>query len=119
MRLRYALSGALLALTMALILEGLLSLSLVLGWLIGINVFTFVFYAIDKLNSQSSTPYSVRIPEFALLFMALAGGSPAAGLAMLLLSHKVRKLGFLISYGLVLAAQGVAVYLFRDALPLP
>ncbi len=39
--LSYSLSGAMLALTAALIMEGALALSLIIGWLIAINVFTF------------------------------------------------------------------------------
>jgi uncharacterized membrane protein YsdA (DUF1294 family) len=106
-------------LTLALILEGALDLSLLLGWLIGINVFTFVFFGIDKLNSQSSAPQRVRVPEFALAFLALVGGSPAALVAMFVLSHKISKTGFLLLFLMILAVQGAAIYFFRDSIPWP
>jgi uncharacterized membrane protein YsdA (DUF1294 family) len=118
-RIQYSLSGALLALTMALILEGALELPLLLGWLIGINVFTLVFFGIDKLNSQSSAPQRVRVPEFALAFLALVGGSPAALVAMVVLSHKTSKTGFLLLFLMILGVQGAVVYYFRDLVPWP
>lgn len=117
MKLQYSLSGALLALTTALILEGALDLPLILAWLIGINLFTFLFYAIDKLNSTSSAPQKVRIPEAALLFLAMMGGSPAALLAMALLGHKTNKLEFILPLLFIMAAQGAIMYSLRDSLP--
>lgn len=117
--IQYALSGMLLALTGALILEGALDLPLLFAWLIAINVFAFIFYGIDKLNSQSSAQGISRIPEFALLSLALAGGSPFAFAAMLLFWHKIKKAGFMISFVAILIAQGVIVYLLRDSLPIP
>lgn len=119
MKIQYALSGALLALTTALILEGAYGLSLIFGWLIGINAFAIVFYGIDKLNSQSTAEQAVRVPEFALLTLALVGGSPAGLLTMLVLKHKVTKNSFLLWFVLVVAAQGAAVYFFWDSIPWP
>ncbi|MGD2206710.1 MAG: DUF1294 domain-containing protein [Anaerolineae bacterium] len=119
MRIQYSLSGALLSLTAALIIEGAFALPLIFAWLIGINAFTLVFYSIDKLNSKSSAPEKVRIPEFTLLFLALAGGSPAAALAMIFLPHKISKASFLLPYLLILAGQGAAIYYLHDTIPWP
>lgn len=119
MRIQYTLSGLLLSLTVALILEGALALPLLYGWLIALNVFTFLFYGIDKLNSRSSSPLTVRIPEFALLFLALAGGSPAALLATVLFTHKISKVGFMLSLLLIVVAQAAAAYYYRESIPWP
>lgn len=119
MKIEYALSGALLALTTALILEGALGLALGYAWLIGINVFALVFYGIDKLNSKATIEQAVRIPELSLLVLALVGGSPAALVAMLLFRHKISKGGFLLPFIAVVLAQGAAVYYFRDRIPFP
>jgi uncharacterized membrane protein YsdA (DUF1294 family) len=117
MAIQYTLSGLLLSLTAALIAEGAFALPVTWAWLIAINVFTFVFYSIDKLNSQASTPQKVRVPESALLALALAGGSPAAALAIILLSHKISKAGFMFSFVLILILQGAAIYYLRDLIP--
>ena len=119
MRIQYALSGVLLAIMTALILEGAFGWSLILGWLIGINAFALIFYAIDKLNSQATALQAVRVPEFSLLSLALLGGSPAALLTMLLLRHKVSKNSFLLWFVLVVAAQGAALFFFWDRIPWP
>ena len=121
--LSYWLSGSLLALTLALILEGAFALPLLLTWLIGINLFTFLFYGIDKLNSiwadddPGRKAKNVRIPELSLLLLALLGGSPAAAVAIAVLPHKIKKFWFMMGFLLVLALQGVAVFLLRDQLP--
>ena len=39
------------SLTAALIAQGALGLSLIVAWLISVNVYTLIFYGLDKLNS--------------------------------------------------------------------
>ena len=123
--LNYSLSGGMLAVTTALLMEQALALPMVLAWLIAINAFTAIFYGIDKLNSiwvgenEARNALKMRVPEWALLLLALIGGSPAAILVMLLLSHKISKSWFVFRFLLVLVAQGVVVYLFRDSIPWP
>jgi uncharacterized membrane protein YsdA (DUF1294 family) len=118
----YWLSGTLLAITTALILEGAFQLPLLLGWLIGINLFTLIYYGIDKLNAvyvaanPREADKKLRIPESALLLLALVGGSPAAALAMILLPHKTQKPGFVSWFLLILLAQAAFVYLLWDRL---
>lgn len=118
-KVQYTLSGLLLSLMVALILEGAFSLSLLLAWLAAINLIAALFYAIDKLNSKSPAGNPARIPEISLLALALVGGSPAAALTMLILTHKTSKASFLLNFALVVAIQGVALYLLRDAIPWP
>ena len=121
----YALSGLLLALTAALILEGAFSLHLIPAWLIAINFFTAIYYWIDKINAvwvgddEKREEEMVRIPEIALLFLALVGGSPAAALMIIILPHKINKGEFMIPFLAILIAQGVAVYTYWDQLPWP
>jgi uncharacterized membrane protein YsdA (DUF1294 family) len=106
-------------------MEGALQVPLIFGWLISINVFAFLYYAIDKLNSiwvegnPRLAALKVRIPEPALLLLALVGGSPAAAIAIILLPHKTNKDWFLIRFLGVIAIQGVALYLLWDMLPWP
>lgn len=128
-RLQYTLAGGLLALTLALILEGAFGLDLIYAWLIGINVVAFAFYGIDKLNSRlgeagavrhrAGEQKAVRVPEFSLLSYALVGGSPAALVAMLVFRHKVSKPSFLFPFFLIAAAQMAVLYYYRDSIPWP
>jgi uncharacterized membrane protein YsdA (DUF1294 family) len=120
----YTLSGTLLSLTLALILESAFSLHLILAWLISINVFTLLFYWIDKINavwvgdSKEREAKKVRIPEPALLLLALAGGTAGAAVAIVL-GHKRSKPAFLVPFAVVVVVQILAVYMYRDQLPWP
>jgi len=119
----YWLQGVLLALTAALITEGALSFRLALTYLISINVFTLIYYWIDKINSRwadenkRQEARKVRIPEPALLLLALSGGSPAAAVAIALLPHKTNKGWFLTWFMVILVIHGIAIYLLWDKLP--
>lgn len=65
---------------------------LIVYYLTGVNLLTFLAYSIDKWkavhNGHKSKHLSRRIPETALLLLATLGGSPAALLAMYLFRHK-------------------------------
>ena len=119
----YGMSGVLLALTAALIMEGAFSLHLIPAWLISINLFTAIYYSIDKLNAvwvdddKERKAMKVRIPEWALLLLALVGGSPAAALMIFILTHKVKNSWFMIRFLAILVAQGIAIFMFWDKLP--
>ena len=120
---RYWLSGMLLSLTAALILSGIVGLPLLITWLIAINVFSLLYYGIDKLNAvwadeiEARVARKVRIPETSLLLLALGGGSLGAGLAMGILNHKLAKSWFITGYLLILGIQMLAVILLWDRLP--
>lgn len=116
----YWLSGMLLALMAALILEGIFGLDLLWAWLIAINAIAFTFYRVDKLNAtwagenEQRSEQNLRVPEWALLLLALAGGSPAAMLAVVIPPrHKSRDDWFLFRFFLVLAVQVVALIWLR------
>jgi uncharacterized membrane protein YsdA (DUF1294 family) len=119
----YTLMGLLLALMGALIGEGLLAVPLPFTWLVTINLIAFLFYGIDKLNSvwEDDIPerkaQMVRVPEVALLALALAGGSLLAFLAVLLFEHKVNKPWFILRLIMIFALQGLLVIFLWDQIP--
>ena len=119
LKILYSLSGLLLALTLALILEGAFRLPLLFAWLIGVNAITFLFYGVDKLNSKSTTGQAARIPESTLLLLTLAGGTPLALLAMALFTHKVSDIWFVLQFFAVAALQAVFLIYFWDQIPWP
>lgn len=120
----YWLSGVLLALAAALILEGAFHLRLLVAWLLCINAFSFLFCAIDKLNADYVQNYpaegakKVRIPEWSLLLLSLAGGSVGGLLAVLVCNHKADEAWFVFRLLAILVAQGVALYLLWDKIQL-
>jgi len=84
-----------------------ISLSIIISYLISINLVTFLYYGFDKLIAGSE---SVRIPELVLHSLALAGGSPAGLLAQKLFRHKTIKTSFQIIYWAIVILQIILVY---------
>lgn len=76
------------------------------AWLLVANLATWSVFAWDKRQAGLD---GRRVPEVALLGMALVGGSPAAILAMRLLRHKTRKPAFLIPFVGVVVLQVVLI----------
>jgi uncharacterized membrane protein YsdA (DUF1294 family)/cold shock CspA family protein len=81
-----------------------------LGWvgayLGAIWLATWIAYAWDKRRAGLGDR---RVPEAALLGLALIGGSPSAMMAMFVLRHKTRKPAFLIPFALIVLAQALAI----------
>lgn len=75
-------------------------------WLIVLAV-TALLYGLDKLAAIRQWH---RVPECALLFWTLAGGTPTAVLMMLLCRHKIKKTAFMIPFLLVVLIQAAALY---------
>jgi uncharacterized membrane protein YsdA (DUF1294 family)/cold shock CspA family protein len=76
------------------------------AWLVGVNLATWPVYAWDKHRALRDER---RVPELALLGLALLGGSPAAAVAIMTLRHKTRKPSFLIPFACVVLAQLVLI----------
>jgi len=72
------------------------------AYLGGVNVATILLYGYDKLAARSSL---LRVPENALHFLALAGGTPGAFLAQGLFHHKTSKGSFRLTFWLLAAIQ--------------
>ena len=58
------------------------------GYLLIINIFTFLLYGADKYKARRG---EWRIKESVLLGLAAIGGSPAAWIAMYMFHHKTKK----------------------------
>lgn len=78
-------------------------------YLVAVNVVTFIVYGLDKWKARRGR---WRIPESALLWLAVLGGSPAALLAMRLFRHKTKHSKFRYGVPMILAVQvGVTILL--------
>ena len=71
-------------------------------YLATVQIVTLILFGWDKLAAIRN---GWRVPECALLFWTLAGGSPAAVLMMFLCRHKTSKPAFYIPFILVLLVQ--------------
>lgn len=77
-------------------------------WLASASLLAFVAAWADKRAARAGKG---RVPEATLLLLALVGGSPGLVLAMLAFRHKTRKTSFLARLAIVLALQGLSIYL--------
>lgn len=84
-----------------------------LGYLGAASAVTFLAFVVDKLiavwNGRGPGRNATRIPEIALLLLALAGGSAGGLLAMLVARHKIRTPAFFVSLPLMLVEQALLV----------
>lgn len=83
-----------------------------LGYLVGINVVTFIVMLVDKLQSSSR---SRRVRERTLFVLTVVGGSPAMLFSMYTIRHKNRKLSFQLTVWLIFLIQLVLVVSFIDS----
>ena len=82
--------------------------SILLFFIIGINVITFVVYGIDKLKAKKG---KWRIPEGTLLLLAIVGGSIGAWCGMKVWHHKTMHKKFKYGVPLILLIQiGLCLY---------
>jgi len=77
-------------------------------YLVAVNVVTFVVYGLDKWKARRGR---WRIPEAALMWLAVLGGSPAALLAMWLFRHKTKHNKFRYGVPIILVVQVAVVIL--------
>ena len=89
---------------------------MLIWYLIGINVLTFLLYGIDKWRAQRDR---WRIPEDTLIWLAIVGGSIGALLGMYLFRHKTKHRKFTIGIPVIIAVQLVLAYFFLPRLLWP
>ena len=77
---------------------------LLAGWLILINIVTFLVFGLDKLLSKHPR-FRQRVPEKNLLLLAVVGGSVGALLGMLVFRHKTLHRVFRVGVPVILAVQ--------------
>ena len=82
--------------------------SILLFFIIGINVITFMVYGIDKLKAKKG---KWRIPEATLLLLAIVGGSIGAWIGMKVWHHKTMHKKFKYGVPLILMIQ-IGLYLY-------
>ena len=86
--------------------------SIIIYFLLSINILTFAVYGIDKYKAKKS---KWRISEKTLLLLAAAGGSIGAWLGIRFFHHKTMHKKF--KYGvpaIILAQVIIVVYLFTQ-----
>ena len=81
---------------------------IVIMYLAGINVLTFLLFGIDKYKAKRS---KWRVPEATLIGFAVVGGSVGAWLGMKVWRHKTQHNKFRFGIPLILLAQIAAVVL--------
>ena len=82
--------------------------SILLFFILGINVITFMVYGIDKLKAKKG---KWRIPEATLLLLAIVGGSIGAWCGMKVWHHKTLHKKFRYGIPLILIVQiGLCLY---------
>ena len=79
-------------------------LGLLAGWLVLINIVTFVIFGVDKLLSKHPR-FRQRVPEKNLLLLAVVGGSVGALLGMLVFRHKTLHRVFRVGVPVILTVQ--------------
>ncbi|MEA1959667.1 MAG: DUF1294 domain-containing protein [Chloroflexota bacterium] len=88
-----------------------MTLYILLGWLVAINLLTCIVYRVDKSAAQAGKP---RVPEATLLLLEAVGGTVGAWFAMWIMRprHKTQSGGFLFWFFAILMIQitGVGVF---------
>jgi uncharacterized membrane protein YsdA (DUF1294 family) len=98
--------GSLALLLFALLLWSRVVTQPLVCWLLAISLTAFIAYGVDKLCALT---HWLRVPEWVLIGLALAGGTTGALLAMLAFHHKTSKRGFQWRFWLVVAFQALLV----------
>ena len=82
-------------------------MSLFVSYVLCINAVTFVLYALDKIKAKAGV---WRISEFALMLLAVIGGSVGALLAMIVCRHKIRVPKFKFGIPAIIILQIIVFY---------
>ena len=80
---------------------------LMLGWLMLANLTLFILMGVDKAAARRARR---RIPESALLGLAVIGGGAGGLIGMLLFHHKTRKPAFSVGIPVIVLAEAALGY---------
>ena len=83
-------------------------LSVIVAYIVGLGLITFLMYGYDKLQAIRG---GRRVPEPALLLLALVGGALGGWAGMLIWRHKTRHASFWIAQVVGTVAIAAAVWL--------
>lgn len=83
--------------------------SVLLSWLLAVNVVAFVIYGWDKLTVNLVVS---RVPEKTLYLLALVGGSVGALVAQHVFRHKISKTSFQLRFGGIVVVQAAVLMLY-------
>lgn len=97
------------AIILAAIIWWTFSVEIILAWLFGITLVTFLTYGFDKAVAGSGR---TRVPEKVLLALSFAGGSLGAFLGRSLFRHKTVKASFRAKLWLVVGFQAFLVFIY-------
>jgi uncharacterized membrane protein YsdA (DUF1294 family) len=81
-------------------------------YLLVLNLITFGVYGFDKILSLRDNPQARRVREVTLLGLALLGGIIGGLLSMTLFRHKIKKISFVVKFGLVIVVWVVGMVYF-------
>ena len=81
-------------------------------YLLFLNLITFGVYGFDKILSLRDNLRVRRVREVTLLGLALLGGIIGGLLAMTLFRHKIKKISFVVKFGLVIVVWVVGMVYF-------
>ena len=92
--------------TIALVLAS--GFPVIVAYIVGLGLITFVIYGYDKLQAKRG---GRRVPERTLLLLALAGGALGGWAGMLIWRHKTRHASFWIAQiaGTIVIAVALAL----------
>lgn len=102
----YGIIALLLSLWGAVLLYVGLPLSLLVSWLISVNVVTFLVYGFDKMRAQGG---GRRVPENVMHVLVLLGGCVGGLGGMVLFRHKTRKGSFQMVFWTIVVLEVAAV----------
>ncbi|PIF46224.1 uncharacterized membrane protein YsdA (DUF1294 family) [Chryseobacterium sp. 52] len=77
--------------------------------LLGINLFSFLIFGLDK---NLAVRHKRRVSENSLLGLTFIGGTAGAILGMLIFRHKISKKSFLMKFVAVILIQAVLICLY-------
>jgi len=98
----YGISAFIVTIIATVFLWSFAHLHIIFAYLLSINLSTFLFYGYDKMIAGSSI---LRVPEWILHSLSIAGGSPTGLIAQKLFRHKTIKRSFQFIYWTIVIIQ--------------